>query len=337
MEIALTGGTGTLGRTLLPALVAAGHSVRLLLRPTATLSTLSLPAGVIPVPVALTDSQAVATALGSSELVIHAAALQTGTPAQQQSVAIDGTRSVLAAMDLVGIQRLVGLGSLAVYDYAALRPGAVLTEFSPFENAPARRDTYTQCKLAQDHLFRQEGLGTPAACRATIVLRPGIFYSNPQQWPIGLGKAIGPHRWALMGPLNRFHRLPLVHVNDVARGVLAAVDRLASAGTASRSMEAFNLVEPDAPLATDVLAALQRHPHSPTCVRVPWGLQSASAHALDRLNTLLGRRLPLPGLLRPEWMASRFCQLEFDVSQAQTVLGWNAQHRLLNTLASLPT
>ena len=334
MEIALTGGTGTLGRTLLPALLAAGHTVRLLLRPDGVDPSPAFPAGVTPVRVALTDVAAVAAGFGSSTLVIHAAALQTGTPAEQRSVAIDGTHAVLAAMEMAQIKHLVGLSSLAVYDYSALRPGTVLNETSGLENQPDRRDTYTQCKLAQDELFRQAGLVAHRGLTA-IVLRPGIFYTDASAWPIGLGKAVGARHWALMGPLNRFNRLPLVHADDVARGVVAAVSRLSEVPRPFGGVEVFNLVEPDLPLATELLAALQRLPSAPSCLRVPWGVQHGGAFVLAQLDRLLGQRLPIPGLLRPDWMASRFCQLEFDVSHAQTALGWNAQHRILNTLASL--
>jgi nucleoside-diphosphate-sugar epimerase len=124
----------------------------------------------------------------------------------------------------------------------------------------------------------------------------------------------------------------LVHVEDVAQGVVAAVNHLLAAPTENATVEVFNLVEPEAPLATDLLAALRAQPHSPTCVRLPWRLHHTLAHVLSRLEIMLARPLPIPGLLRPDWMASRFCQLQFDVRRAQTVLGWEAKHRILNDL-----
>ena len=210
MIVALTGGTGQLGTHAIDALLAAGHTVRVLVRPEKAHFLLPLhqqrahTATVSPL-----DTHALAQAIQGCDAVVHAAAALTGDEASQQAITVEGTRALLTAMTAAGVRRLVGIGSLSVYDHTAVPVGGTFNENTPLETQPALRDVYARCKLAQDHLFAQFAQ-TPGAL--TITLRPGIFYTERSLWQFALGKPLGARAWLVMGPLTPDCEVPLVHV-----------------------------------------------------------------------------------------------------------------------------
>ncbi len=324
MIVALTGGTGQLGTHAIDALLAAGHGVRVLVRPEK--AHFSLPphqqrAHTVAVP--SLDAQALARALQGCDAVVHAAAALTGDDATQHAITVEGTRTLLAAMAAAGVHRLVGIGSLSVYDHTAVPAGGTFNENTPLETQPALRDVYARCKLAQDHLFAQFAQ-TPGAL--AITLRPGIFYTERSLWQFALGKPLGGRSWLVMGPLTPDCEVPLVHVKDVASAIVRAL-----AARPELNGQAFNLVEPSAPSAPALLAALhQRDPHI-RLLRLPWWLHRFLASAAA---PLLGDKTP--GLLRPHWLAARFTRVHYDSQHAQHLLNWQPRHRALALAQASP-
>lgn len=320
MDIALTGATGQLGQALVPALLQAGHRVRLLHRHRPGRALPPTPPGVTPHEVNPLDVDSVSQALQGAQAVVHAAAALTGDQATQHQATVTGTEVVLQAMRHAGVSRLVGISSLSVYDYAALPPGSSLNEQSPLEARPHERDVYTRCKLAQDALFRQFA----RTDSAVVVLRPGIFHTTPCPWPFSLGRALPGGRWLLMGPLSPQAEVPLVHVADVALSIVCALNQLQH--PQPPALQVFNIVTPPAPRATALRDGLQQRPDAPTCVRLPWALHQTLAQLAQGLDHLSGHRLPLPGLLRPRWLCARFTQVHYDSRLALEGLGWQPLH-----------
>ncbi|OWK33512.1 NAD-dependent epimerase/dehydratase family protein [Sphingomonas dokdonensis] len=106
MILALTGGTGFVGRATIDAALAAGHQVRALTRrPQATRE------GVVWVAGALDDAASLAALIDGADAVIHIAGV-VNPPDKAGFVAgnIDGTRAVIAA---TGVRRLVHVSSLS--------------------------------------------------------------------------------------------------------------------------------------------------------------------------------------------------------------------------------
>jgi len=120
MKVAVTGGSGFIGCHVLDVLIAAGHSVRCLLRPTSDTSRIAhLPyerheGDVL-------DAAAVVSLVSGCEAVIHLALSagwdQMRTPAQLQALlrtSEQGTRNVLEAAKAANNVRVVFVSSTAV-------------------------------------------------------------------------------------------------------------------------------------------------------------------------------------------------------------------------------
>jgi nucleoside-diphosphate-sugar epimerase len=325
MRVALSGGTGFLGRHVIQALVAGGHTVQLLVRAGSRHSTAHDSAQVDVTRVDLTQAHDLAKALRGCDVVVHAAAALTGDHATQHAATVEGTRTMLSAMAMACVKRVVGISSLSVYGYADLPHGATLTETTPLEAAPAGRDVYARCKLAQDALF--QAFSKQPGCEA-IVLRPGIFYDTDTLWQFSLGKPMGSKAWVVMGPLTPDCEAPLVHVADVAQAIVRAV-----VCDASLNGAVFNLIEQPAPTSHALLQALANHTEHPPLIRLPWWLHTTLARVAVGIHRLTGQRLPLPGLLNPVWLAARFTRVHYDASHALTQLGWQPAHHALSDLA----
>jgi nucleoside-diphosphate-sugar epimerase len=111
------------------------------------------------------DSAAMASAFRGADVVIHsAAALPSHRAAEIRSVDVDGTASVVAAVERVGVPRLVHISSTAVYGLPRHCP-------TPEEYPCRPVDPYSAAKLAAETVVlqaRARGLCAP-------ILRPKTF------------------------------------------------------------------------------------------------------------------------------------------------------------------
>lgn len=192
--IFVTGGTGFLGRNLLPYLAQQGHPVRVMVRNPAQHPWLKTIPNLEVIPGDLADGASLAAAMQGCTNVIHAAGLfrMWGDPVDFAKININGTRSMAEAALKAGIQRFVHVSTIVVVGNPI--SGEIIDENYPTQPA----DAYQRSKLAGEQIIQHyvKEYGLPA-----VILRPGAFY--------------GPHgRYA-------FNRL---FFEDPLKGLLIKVD-----------------------------------------------------------------------------------------------------------------
>lgn len=107
----LTGGTGLLGRYLIPILRARGYRLRVLLRPTSDRTGLEGSGGEF-VPGDLREPAGFRAALAGARSLIHLAAIVAGSRKELLETNWRGTAALIRAAQAAGVERIVHLSSL---------------------------------------------------------------------------------------------------------------------------------------------------------------------------------------------------------------------------------
>lgn len=166
--ILVTGATGFLGHNLVPLLLRRGHRVRALVRPASRWQFLE-ELGVELAWGDMRDRGAVMDAVYGCDAVVHGAGHFRfwGRSQDFYETNVEGTRHVLEASRLAGVQRFVHISTVAVVGRP--KSGTVIDETYPCHPA----DDYMRSKLAGENLVRrtQREHGLPA-----LILRPGAYY-----------------------------------------------------------------------------------------------------------------------------------------------------------------
>jgi len=253
MHVLVVGGTGVLGRALLPVLARRGHRVTVM-APSARLDT--LPGGIGRVRASLLDTDVrehLNPVLARCDAVVNAATAMPTNPAAPEAwdgmarLRRDGTRILLRAMRDHSVPVVVQMGITMVYQDGGDR---WLDESARWDMRPERRalvDPVTALENAVHDL--------PASGSARLILRAARFV-GPGTTQDQLRDQL--RRGTLTVPADRPSYISLVHVADVA----AAVDAAVNAAEDGRVNEAVLNVS-DEPLRTheylDGLARLDGH------------------------------------------------------------------------------
>src|SRR5919112_4836520 len=149
MRVLVTGGTGVIGEGLLPALVGAGHTVRLLSRG-AEDDAKRWPSEVEPFAADVTDVSSLRGAAEDCGAVVHITGIVDESPPAltYERVNVQGTRNVLAEAARVGLKRFIYVSSLG---------------------AERGRSGYHRSKFKAEELVR-------ASSFDWLILRPGNVY-----------------------------------------------------------------------------------------------------------------------------------------------------------------
>lgn len=292
MRILLTGGAGFIGSHIADELTDAGHQVRLLdlLLPAAHHATPDYIRNELVVG-DVRDPSTVDAALAGVDAVCHQAAMVgLGVDAQDMPEYAShndfGTAVLLAAMARAGVGRLVLASSMVVYGegryecarHGVVRPGPRAEkdlrngEFEPRcptcgaplesgtvpEDAPLDpRNTYAASKLAQEQLSsswaRLTG-GSVIALRYHNVYGPRMPSNTPYAgvasiFRSALQRGVAPRVFEDGGQRRDF-----VHVSDIARANVAALDRGGPAG----QLTAYNVGSGNPHTIGEMAVALSR-------------------------------------------------------------------------------
>ncbi len=303
----VTGASGLLGRALLDRLRGKGESVRVLVRRRSP-ELEGLP-GVQVVYGDLGDTEAVDRAIAGVQLVYHLGATMRGRGwADFEAGTVCGTSNVVHSCLRHKVERLVHVSSVTVLDYAAQSPHAVVDESAPLEPYPEKRGSYTRAKVLAERIVveasRERGL-------QAVVVRPGQIFGPGCESVSPYGAMTLAGRWIAIGS-GRL-KLPLVHVNDVVEGLLAAATRPHVCGSI------FHLVDSTPVTQRDYITRCQEEAKGALQVNyIPRTALLAVGAALDLVGGLLGRNLPLT-----RYRIRSIKELTFDCSAARRQLGWD--------------
>ncbi len=309
MRVMLTGATGFLGSAVARALVLAGHEVRALRRP-------GTPADVldgVAVEFALgdlTDPASLDAAAAGCEALVHCAAdyrIFVPDPARMFAVNVAGTGAVMRAAQRAGLARIVHVSSVATLKPRA--DGTPATEADaarPEEAIGAYKRSKTEAERLVERLVREEGLP------ATIV-NPSTPIGPRDRRPTPTGRVILEAAKGRM-PAYVDTGLNLVHADDCARGIIAALDRGAVG-------ERHILGGEDVPLG-DMLAFIAAELGHRAPIRLPRAPLFPLAYASEALARLTGRGEPM---LTVDGLRMAGHRMYFSSAKARDVLGFESR------------
>ncbi|MDP4506674.1 NAD-dependent epimerase/dehydratase family protein [Nonomuraea turcica] len=212
MHVFLAGGTGVLGRRIVPLLVAGGHTVTATTRDEAK-AALLWDLGAVPVQVDVYDAAALRAAVRESgaDVVMHQLTdLSGGDFAANSRLREIGTRNLVDAARAAGVRRIVAQSIAWVYE-----PGDdPAAEETPLDvHAPEARRPMVEAVASLESAVRE--------LPAWVVLRYGMFY-GPGTWfePRGL-RAEQARSGALVADADV---TSFVHVDDAAAAAVQALE-----------------------------------------------------------------------------------------------------------------
>ena len=301
MNIALTGATGYTGSRLLAALLARGHAVRALVRP----SSPRPPAGAVWVEGDLRDPAAARGLVEGAEAVVHVAAVYrtAGHPdAYYREVNVGGTERLLEAAVRSGVRRFVHTSTVGVHGHVRNPPA---DEASPMEPGDIYQVTKAEAEARALAFHHERGL--PVA-----VVRPAAIYGPGETRLLKLFRAIARGRYAVVGSGRAFYHP--VYIDDLVDGYLLALERPEAVG------EAFILGGPRYVTQAELAALIARHTGGRVLpFRVPAAPLRLVGAVVEAVCVPLGLEPPLHRRRVEFWTKSR----AFSIEKARRVLGYD--------------
>jgi predicted dehydrogenase/nucleoside-diphosphate-sugar epimerase len=308
-RILVLGATGFIGKELVRQLVATGRGVRLLVRNTGNLQPDMRGPLVECQSGDLTSAADIRKAMEGIDCVIHLARSNVKTWAEYREFEIGTTRQVAECALEAGVKRLVYTGTIASYYQGA--KARMISEDTPLDPGIARGNLYARAKTASEELLlkmhKEQGL-------PVVILRPGVVIGrggSPFHW----GVAMWWHDAVCQTWGAGENKLPLVLVEDVASGLISAMD---AQGIEGRS---FNLVGEPSLSAQEYLDELDR------C-----GGFRVQRHAtpifkfylIDLMKWAAKFALRVPDRQFPHYRdwETRTLKAPFDCTAAKKALGW---------------
>lgn len=312
MKVAVTGASGNVGTAVVRTLTAAGHDVVGLARRPPRASSGYAVAEWRSVDLTDSPADALERAFAGADAVIHLAwgFQPTHDEKYLETLALGGTRAVLAAAASSGVRHVVHMSSVGAYS-----PGTgYVDESHPTDGIPT--SAYSRHKAAAERLVDSFAEEHPQVM--VTRMRPSLVCQRSMA--SGLLRYVMPAvvpasavRLAKVLPLDRRLRLQLVHADDVADAYLRVVE--------GRVPGAFNLATQPALTPADIAAVLgARHVH------VPFPVLRGAAAASWHLH------------LQPVdagWLDMAFQLPLLDPSRAEVQLGWQPRHDGLAVLREL--
>ena len=194
MNVFITGGTGYIGRHLVPELLGRGHAVQALVR---NGSEKRLAKGAIPVRGDALDGRTFAHAIGADDTFVQLVGVAHPSPAKAQQ---------FRDIDLVSVRESVVAAVEARVDH--------FVYLSVAQPAPVMKD-YVAVRAEGERMLRESGL-------PSTFIRPWYVLGPGHRWPY----LLLPLYWLWPGDTSR--RLYPVTLRSVVRAMVAAIEKPAT-------------------------------------------------------------------------------------------------------------
>ena len=310
MRVFVTGGAGFIGRAVVHGLIGRGDSVVAAVRNPARAADLGA-GGVRLVKSDLSAVDEMVEAMRGMDAVIHLAGMyRLGIPASERAAMWDAnvgaTERVLDAAAAAGAARTVVVSTIGVFGNTG---GRVVDETYRRDLGCGFVSYYDESKFRAFELTRQRAAGG----QPIVIAMPGGVYGQGDHSAAGLQLQL-----AFQGKL-RFRALDevgisFVHVDDVANGIIACLDR----GTLG---EAYALTGESVTLRDAIAVAAAAGGRRSPRLRIPTTLWRASTP----LGPLLGRLVGTPPNLAELVRASRGVTYWVSGAKAMRELGFHAR------------
>jgi nucleoside-diphosphate-sugar epimerase len=305
--IFITGATGLVGSHAAEEALSRGHRVRALVRPTSDIRWLDA-WGVERIVGDLEDRDAIRAGVTGADWVFNCAAKvgDWGPLAEFRRLNVEALRLLLDACSDVGIQRLVHVSSLGVYEGRDHHG----TDESVLPAANSL-DAYTRSKTEAEALVldyhRRRGL--PAA-----VVRPGFIYGERDRTVLPkLVHNLRRGTFAYFGSGDQV--LNCIYVKNLVHGIFLAAEQPGAVG------EVFNLTDGQGVTKRQFvgrvaeLAGLR-----PPTRRIPLGLARFLANLVEGVAKMRGaKNPPLINKARYKFLG---LNLDYSIEKARRVLGY---------------
>jgi len=305
----VTGASGFVGSAVARAVLARGHSVRVLVRRSGDRRNL---AG-LPVETAegdLTDAGSLARAAAGCRYLFHVAAdyrLWVPDPADMLRTNVEGTRALMRAAAAAGVERVVYTSSVAALGLTG--DGTPADETTPVAEQ-AIVGAYKRSKYLAEQavleLVRSDGL--PA-----VTVNPSAPVGPRDIKPTPTGRMIADAASGRM-PAYLDTGLNVVHVDDVAEGHLLALER-------GRIGEKYILGGEDLSLAALLALVAELAGRRPPRVRLSEGVLWPVALASEGLARVAG----IEPLVTRDHLRMARKKMFFSSAKAEAELGYRAR------------
>ena len=220
MTVLLTGAAGFVGSAIARALLAARYPVRAFVRKSTERSNLAnLDVEIVEGDIC--DAKAVARAMDGAHHVIHTAAdyrLWTRVPAALERTNVEGTRTVMEAALRAGVERIVYTSSVATL---APRSDGQASDETDLADESTAIGAYKRSKILAEQLVN---LMVVRDSLPAVIVNPSTPIGPRDIRPTPTGRIIVEAASGRM-PAYVDTGLNLVHVDDVASGHVAALQR----------------------------------------------------------------------------------------------------------------
>lgn len=321
MRVLVTGATGLAGSHVVERLLAGGHAVRALVRPTSDL-TLLRGLGVELVTGDVTAPGTLGAAVAGREGVVHTAAVVGGwgRPEQFFRVGVLGTRNLLNAARDAGVRRFVQLSSIAVYGDDL--DGRLLRETDPYGYRPRPWNHYVREKVQSEQIVFSYHLR--GWLEATAV-RPSVIWGARDRIAFPAAAALVRSPFAALVGSGR-NRIPCVGVRDVADVAVRALESPRAAGRAYNVSSGREITQRQLyRLIAGTLGRPVPRLHVPLPLAFGLGAVYEGAYRLARIESPPPLTRFNVGLITAD--------VRVDCTAAQMELGWRELHPVPQAIA----